>query len=106
MIRYADEKWDELVFEKIAAEVERRDDQWIDVTLRVETAASTPLPDDVIDLSILIVCTHDGHPLQAVVLEEGCDSEYQLTESEKEQLFAYVRKPEMHDRIRQAATVV
>lgn len=105
MIRYADEKWDELQFAKFRPEVDRRDSQWIDVALRVDTAPSTPLPDDVIDFSIVVVCTHQGHPIQAVTLEEGCDSEYQLTAAEKEQIFAYIQSTEVQSIIADVVSI-
>lgn len=102
MIRYGDEQWTELRFEKFNYTAERRDAQWVDVGLKVETSEQTPLPTDVIDFSILVVCTHSGHPIQLVAMEEGCDSEYQLTESEKEQIEAIVRSPDVQAAIREA----
>lgn len=86
VIRYGDEAWTELKFASYRFKAERRDEQWVDVTVRVETADGTPLPDDLIDLSILAICTPRGQLIQLVVQDEGCDSEYQLTEGEKEQL--------------------
>ncbi|MFC5700065.1 hypothetical protein ACFPVX_02115 [Cohnella faecalis] len=103
MIRYADEKWDELRFVNFRPEVDKRDGQWIDVALEVETDSNTPLPEDIIEFSIVIVCTHKGHPIQAVTLEQGCDSEYQLTAAEKEQIFAYIATEEMQRAIVAAA---
>ena len=103
MIRYGDEAWSELIFEKFVPKVERRDEQWVDVELRVETAASTPLPADLIDFSILVVCTHRGFPMQIAALDEGCDCEYQLTEAEKAQIEAYVNSEPLQALIREAA---
>lgn len=103
MIRYADERWNELRFTKFSYQVECRDEQWVDVELKVETDVDTPLPDDVIDYAIMAICTHRGDPLQFVVLEEGCDSEYQLTAEEKEQLEAFLRRDEVQAAIRAAA---
>ncbi|WP_027084757.1 hypothetical protein [Cohnella panacarvi] len=102
MIRYGDERWTELRFAKFEYTAERRDTQWVDVELKVETSEQTPLPTDVIDFSILAVCTHNGHPIQLVAMEEGCDSEYQLTDSEKEQIEAFVRSPDVQAAIRGA----
>ncbi len=102
MIRYGDEQWTELRFAKFDYKADRRDTQWVDVELKVETSEETPLPTDVIDFSILAVCTHSGHPIQLVAMEEGCDSEYQLTESEKEQIEAFVRSTEVQEAIREA----
>lgn len=103
MIRYGDESWTELKFTNFVYHVERRDSQWVDVTLRVETSEQTPLPPDLIEFSILAICTHTGHPIQLVTLDEGCDSEYQLTEGEKEQIIAFVRSEEVQKAIFQAA---
>ncbi len=103
MIRYGDETWTELIFERFDFAAERRDSQWVDVELRVTTADATPLPTDVIDFSIVAVCTHRGDPIQLVVLEEGIDSEYQLTAGEKEQVEAFVRQPALQAAIKKAA---
>nr|WP_255654427.1 hypothetical protein [Cohnella sp. REN36] len=82
--------------------IERRDGQWVDVELRFETEASTPIPTDLIDLTGLIVCTHEGHPIQMIPLDEGCDCEYQFTVGEKEQIEAYVRSEPVLAAIRRA----
>jgi hypothetical protein len=103
MIRYGDETWRELTFTAFYPKVEKRDSQWIDVELRVETAASTPLPDDLIDFTVLVVCTHSGYPMQIVPLDEGCDCEYQLTQGEKDQIEAYLQSGSMLQLIREAA---
>ncbi|MFC5531942.1 hypothetical protein [Cohnella yongneupensis] len=103
MIKYGDETWTDLIFEKFDYTAERRDAQWVDVELRVETAELTPLPTDVIDYSILAICTHRGDPIQLVVMEEGCDSEYQLTAGEKEQIEAFIRQAGVQANIREAA---
>ncbi|MFC5467591.1 hypothetical protein ACFPPD_02605 [Cohnella suwonensis] len=105
MIRYGDEQWRELKFIGLRHGAERRDGQWVDVILRVETAQDTPLPDDLIDFSILAVCTHAGHPIQLVTQDEEMDCEYQLTESEQEQINAYLRSAEVQADIVEAALV-
>jgi hypothetical protein len=106
VIRYGDELWTELMFAHIQYEVERRDNQWVDVTLKVETTDETPLPLDLIDFTIMAICTHQGHPIQLVTMDEGCDSEYQLTEWEKEQIHAFIRTDEVQKAIIQSAGVV
>ncbi|MFC5403652.1 hypothetical protein ACFPOF_12990 [Cohnella soli] len=105
MIRYGDEQWRELKFIGFRHEVERRDAQWVDVILRVDLSANTPLPDDLIDFSILAVCTHAGHPIQLVTQDEEIDCEYQLTESEQEQINAYLRSARVQADIVEAALV-
>jgi hypothetical protein len=106
MIRYGDELWTELKFTNIQYEVERRDNQWVDVTLKVETTDETPLPLDLIDFTIMAICTHQGHPIQLVTMDEGVDCEYQLTEWEKEQIHAFIRTDEVKKAIILAAAVV
>lgn len=103
MIRYGDEKWTELKFADFRFEAERRDGQWVDVSLVPVTAAETPLPEDLIDFSILAVCTHGGHPIQLATLDEGCDCEYQLTEGEKAQIEAFIRTDEVQRAIAAAS---
>ncbi|TJY44195.1 hypothetical protein E5161_02030 [Cohnella pontilimi] len=102
MIRYGDETWWELTFSAFYPRVEKRDNQWIDVELRVETAAAAPLPDDLIDFSILAICTHSGYPVQLVPMDEGCDCEYQLTQGEKDQVEAYLLSEPLQQLIREA----
>ncbi len=106
MIRYGDEEWKELRFKSFQYETERRDEQWVDVILKVETEEDTPLPLDLIDFSIMAICTHAGHPIQLVTLDEDCDCEYQLTEWEKEQINAFIRSEEVNKAIIAAASAV
>jgi hypothetical protein len=102
MLRYGDEMWTELKFTAFQYSAEKRDKQWVDVELIAEVAEETPVPTDVIELSFVAVCTHEGHPIQLIVLEEGIDSEYQLTMFEKEQLESFVRTDEVQKAIREA----
>ncbi len=106
MIRYGDEMWTELKFKSYQYEAERRDNQWVDVNLKVETMDETPLPLDLIDFSIMAICTHEGHPIQLVTLDEGCDCEYQLTEWEKDQINEFIRSDEVRRAIVLAASTV
>ncbi|WP_276351371.1 hypothetical protein [Cohnella caldifontis] len=103
MIRYGDETWNELSFTGFRPSAEKRDRQWVDVELRVKTAEETPLPTDLIDFSILVVCTHAGFPMQIAPQDEGCDCEYQLTAEEKRQIEAYIATEPVQALIRQAA---
>ncbi len=106
MIRYGDELWTELKFIGFRYEAERRDDQWVDVTLKVEASEDTPLPLDLIDFTIMAICTHSGHPIQLVTLDEGCDCEYQLTEWEKDQINSFIRTDEVQAAIISAGSTV
>ncbi|CAI6081465.1 hypothetical protein [Cohnella sp. JJ-181] len=103
MIKYGDEMPRELRFVGFDAIVERRDAQWVDVELRPHAEAATPPPQDLIDLTALVVCTHTGHPIQIEALDEGCDCEYQFTAFEKEQIERYIRSDEVQSRIAEAA---
>jgi hypothetical protein len=106
MIRYGDELWTELKFTNFKYEAERRDNQWVDVVLKVETSDATPLPLDLIDFTIMAICTHEGHPIQLVTLDEGCDCEYQLTEWEKDQINDFIRSDEVRRAIVHAASTI
>ncbi|MFC3802438.1 hypothetical protein [Cohnella sp. GCM10012308] len=103
MFRYGDDIPQELRFTGFEASVDRRDGQWIDAELRLGIDAATPLPDDVIDLTALVVCTHAGHPIQIEALDDGIDCEYQFTMFEKEQIERYIRSEEMQARIAAAS---
>jgi hypothetical protein len=103
MIRYGDETWNDLTFAAFYPRVEKRDSQWIDVELRVDPAVSTPLPEDLIDFSVLVICTHLGYPVQLVPQDEGCDCEYQLTASEKLQIEDYIASEQIQSMILAAA---
>lgn len=106
MIRYSNEQWDELKFKSFQYEVEKRDHQWVDVILAVETEEGTPLPLELNDFKIMAICTHQGHPLQLVTLDEDCDSEYQLTEWEKDQINEFIRSEPVQQAIINAALTV
>jgi hypothetical protein len=106
LIRDGDELWTELKFTNFRYEAERRDKQWVDVVLKVETSDATPLPLDLIDFTIMAICTHEGHPIQLVTLDEGCDCEYQLTEWEKDQINDFIRSDEVKRAIVHAASTI
>jgi hypothetical protein len=99
MIRYGDEQWAELKFTNFQYKAEKRDEQWVDVMIKVKTSDATPLPLDLIDFAIMAICTHEGHPIQLVTLDEDCDSEYQLTEWEKDQINEFIRSDEVRKAI-------
>lgn len=73
--------------------VERRE-PYIDIYLKLEKNGAG-WPDDLTEPGALIICRGDGEPIQFVVLDEGCDSEYRFTEWEKEQLAEYVRREKL-----------
>ncbi|MFF2479493.1 hypothetical protein [Paenibacillus sp. NPDC058071] len=99
MIKYGSERVTELKFIAIRSHIEKRDRQWVDLTLRFELSADTPLPDDLIDFSGLVICTTSGAIAQIVPQDEDVDCEYQFTAFEKEQIRAYVESAEIQSAI-------
>jgi hypothetical protein len=99
MIKYGSEHVTELRFDGLGARMELRNDQWIDIDIRLTVAEATPVPDDLIDLTALVITNTVGQIAQIVPQDEGCDCDYQFTAGEKEQLAAYVESPAMQERI-------
>lgn len=95
MIKYGLERVTELKFEAYKVNMERRDNQWVDITLHFEVAADTPIPDDLIDFSGLVICTLGGNIAQIVPQDEDCDCEYQFTTFEKEQIRTYIESADI-----------
>ncbi|ANE47788.1 hypothetical protein SY83_17540 [Paenibacillus swuensis] len=90
MMKYDSDYYSEIQFINMKAEVEFREDgQWIDIFIGFEVAPNTPLSDEMKELSALLICNAAGHIVQWVVLDAGCDSEYQFTPDEKAQLTAF-----------------
>nr|WP_233168242.1 hypothetical protein [Paenibacillus roseus] len=89
-------------FASFTPRLEKRDHQWIDVELRFElkNTSADEAPQDLIDLTILVICTHNGQIAQIIPLDEGCDCEYQFTAGEKEQITAYIQSEAVQERIR------
>ncbi|MBN2983881.1 MULTISPECIES: hypothetical protein [Cohnella] len=104
MIRYGDERFHELRFASFEPRVERRDAMWVDVELRFKLAEGSAVPDDLIDLTALVICTHGGDPIQIVPQDEGIDCEYQFTVFEKEQIEAFVRSGPVQSAIANAVS--
>ncbi|MCA0757986.1 hypothetical protein KP806_23275 [Paenibacillus sp. N4] len=99
MIKYGLDRVTELKFESIDSKIERRDEQWIDITLRFKLAPGTEAPSDLIDFTALVICTLSGTIAQIVPQDEGCDCEYQFTVGEKEQIAAYINRPDIQAEI-------
>jgi hypothetical protein len=66
--------------------------QWRDIFLRLHKEAGEEFPEDLIDPSILVICNLEGDIVQIVLHDEGCDSEFQFTLSEKAQIEDYVQQ--------------
>lgn len=99
MIKYGLDTVTELKFLSFEPSIERRDSQWVDVILRPVLAESTPVPDDMIDFTILVICTLDGTIVQMVPQDEDCDCEYNFTVGEKEQIAAYIEQESVQSAI-------
>ncbi|MCD1257519.1 hypothetical protein B5M42_001545 [Paenibacillus athensensis] len=69
-------------------EVETRG-QWLDIYLRLIQEPDAPLPEELEDPGVLLICTRQGEPVQLVVQDGGCDCEFQLTPSEKERIESF-----------------
>ncbi|MDQ0057995.1 hypothetical protein [Paenibacillus harenae] len=105
MIKYGLDRVTELRFRAIKPSIERRDHQWMDITLRFELEADTPVPDDLIDFTALVICTHSGAIAQIVPQDEGCDCEYQFTVGEKEQITNFVMLPHIQEQIHKLSSL-
>ncbi|RJX37716.1 hypothetical protein D3P09_22370 [Paenibacillus pinisoli] len=99
MIKYGSDHMTELRFLSFDATMERRDDQWVDIVLRPTLDERTPVPDDLIQFTVYVICTVDGTVVQMIPQDEDCDCEYQLTFSEKEQVQAYIMQPQIQEAI-------
>jgi len=76
-------------FSLVLEEVEPRG-PWLDVILHLIAEPDTPLPAELEDPGVLVICSRQGLPVQVVVQDGGCDSEFQLTPSEKERIERFV----------------
>ncbi|RJE90200.1 hypothetical protein D3P07_08295 [Paenibacillus sp. 1011MAR3C5] len=99
MIKYGSDLITELRFIRFDASMERRDNQWVDIVLQPTLDESTPVPDDLIQFTVYVICTLDGTIVQMIPQDEDCDCEYQLTFSEKEQVRAYIMQSDIQEQI-------
>lgn len=100
MIKYGLDRITELKFLRFKTLMEKRaDGQWVDIVLEPVVDESTPIPDDLIQFSILVICTIDGIIAQIVPQDEDCDCEHQFTFSEKEQIKAFIMSEEIQTKI-------
>lgn len=99
MIKYGSDRITELRFISFEPHMERRDDQWVDIVLRPTLDEHTPVPSDLIQFTVYVICTLDGTIVQMIPQDEDCDCEYQLTFSEKEQVRAFIEQPSIQETI-------
>ncbi|QHW34538.1 hypothetical protein GZH47_29590 [Paenibacillus rhizovicinus] len=95
MIQYGSETVTQLKFRSFQPRLERRDSQWVDIELAIEVDETTPVPQDLMELTVLVICTHGGVIAQIVPLDEGTDCEFQFTADEKDQIRAYIEGAEI-----------
>ena len=95
MIKYGLDIIEELKFITFDIHIEKRDQQWVDINLVPIVLEGAPLPTDLIDFGILVICSHEGIIAQMVPQDVGCDCEYQLTFSEKEQIRQYIESDQV-----------
>ncbi|GIP32846.1 hypothetical protein [Paenibacillus sp. J2TS4] len=89
MIPYGAATWKEIHFTGFTPNVEERL-PWIDIYLKLHFEEGTELPEGLTDPSGLAICNADRKIVQLIVLDEGCDSEFQFTPGEKEQIVRYL----------------
>ncbi|MCS7461083.1 hypothetical protein N0M98_13095 [Paenibacillus doosanensis] len=89
MIQYGSVDVKEMQLIRLRASIDLRDEQWIDVEIRFGVGNADTIPDDVTDLTALLICTYSGGVAQIVPQDGGIDCEYQFTPGEKEQLLAF-----------------
>jgi hypothetical protein len=70
-------------------EIERRG-QWLDILLSLQLAEGETLPLGLESPGVLVICSPHGDIIQIVLQDEGCDSEFQFTYTEKEQIEHFV----------------
>ncbi|GGF90058.1 hypothetical protein [Paenibacillus abyssi] len=106
MIKYGSDRVTELQFADFRPRFERRDNQWIDIELRfgLTDESLEDAPQDLIDLTIYVICTSGGQIAQIIPQDEGCDCEYQFTAGEKAQIEAFINRPDVQAQIEKTAS--
>lgn len=99
MIQYDSDDIRELRITKFHPVIERRDDQWIDIELRLDVEEDSQIHETITELTALVICTHGGAIAQIVPQDAGCDCDFQFTASEKEQIRDYIQSPEIQSKI-------
>lgn len=87
MRKYGEESYDAQSFTLRCLDVERRG-QWVDVHLELRLGEGERLPEGLVEPSVLVICVPEGEIVQIVLLDGGCDSEFQFTPPEE----AFVRE--------------
>ncbi|MBW7454422.1 hypothetical protein ACFOLF_01540 [Paenibacillus sepulcri] len=103
MIQYGSERVTQLQILAFEPRIERRDEQWVDIELGLVLSPATPCPEEITQLTALVICTTNGTIIQIVPLDEGCDCEFQFTIDEKEQIQAYIEQEDVQKAILESA---
>jgi hypothetical protein len=104
LIQYGSDVVTQLRFEVFHPRIERRDEQWVDIELGLELSPMTPMPAGLTELTAFVICTVGGVIAQIVPLDEGCDCEFQFTADEKEQIRAFIERPDIQKAITNTAS--
>lgn len=88
MIKFNGTSWYETPIRPFEPVVERRG-ALIDIQMRLSRDGQS-WPDDLTEPGAWLIFSESGSPIDFIVLNEGCDSEYKFTEEEKAQLLSYV----------------
>ncbi len=88
MIQYGLGDYSHWVFSNVYVDV-LEEDRWKNLHLSFELEKGE-IPEGLTDPSLLVVMDGDT-VMEIVLLNEGCDSEYKLTDLEKEQLIGLLR---------------
>ncbi|MFD2117799.1 hypothetical protein ACFSTH_17155 [Paenibacillus yanchengensis] len=100
MILYHSQQITEIQFMAFEIEMERRNQQWVDVILTPQVSETTPLPTDLNDFTIYVVCfASDASIMQIIPQNEGCDCEYLFTVLEKEQIRQFIEQPDIQKKM-------
>ncbi|MFB9330420.1 hypothetical protein ACFFSY_31145 [Paenibacillus aurantiacus] len=104
MIQYDSDDIREMRMTGLYPTIERRDEQWIDIELRIDVEDESQVHQSITELTALVICTHSGVIAQIVPQDAGCDCDFQFTAGEKEQIRNYVLSSEIQAKILAIAT--
>ncbi|MFF2155492.1 hypothetical protein ACFVVQ_09285 [Paenibacillus chitinolyticus] len=91
MNKYGSDNWQDHRFTLACTEVERRG-QWLDIHLALHPEEGETLPEELQDPSVYVICNLEGTIVQIILLDEGCDCEYQFTPGEKEKIARFLEE--------------
>ncbi|RXT13759.1 hypothetical protein [Ammoniphilus sp. CFH 90114] len=89
MIGHGFSEYQELTLEHLRVEDILHMGQWIHVYVSFKLDS---IPQGLSDPSALVILNDEKEVVQMVVLDEGCDSEYKLTEVEQKQISTFLQE--------------